>query len=176
MSGPFNEEHLPEPINYYGKIKLGCENQLIGSNIGFVTFRIPEYYGGVSLLNSNIYYKILNDKKVWLATNSFTTPIYIEDVSVAVLKALYKNKHGFYNLAGNDYVSEYEYGLRIAKYLEKDTKLIEPYTYSLTAHKNSANKYLRGGLVNLKAQTDLNCKFVNLHSGLSSIKYQNNIT
>lgn len=172
IDGPYHEEHLPDPINYYGKTILGCENYCISNNIPYLSIRIPEYYGNGNTLGNNIFYKLTNNEKISLATNSFTSPILVDDIALAVIKLIEKDRFGFYNLSGADYVSEFEYGSKIIEYFSLSKDLIEPYTY--TASKGSAKKLLRGGLINLKSQTDLNINFVNLHSGLTTARYQMN--
>jgi len=172
LNGPYHEEHLPEPVNYYGKTKLGCENHCISNNVPYLSVRLPEYYGNNNVVGNNIFYRIINNEKVKLAVNSFTSPVLIDDIALAVFKMLDKDKYGFYNLAGADYISEFEYGSKVVEYLGLDKNLIEPYTYQY--EKDKAKKLLRGGLVNLKSETDLNMKFVNLHSGLTTVRFQIN--
>lgn len=171
-NGPYHEEHLPEPVNYYGKTKLGCENHCISNNIPYLSVRLPEYYGSNNSIGSNIFYRLINKQHTKLAVNLFTSPVFVDDIALAVMKMLNKDKFGFYNLAGADYISEYDYGIKIAEYLGLDIRLIEPYSYE--PDKNTAKKLIRGGLVNLKSETDLNLKFVNLHSGLTTVRFQIN--
>ncbi|MBX3043699.1 MAG: sugar nucleotide-binding protein [Candidatus Kapabacteria bacterium] len=173
INGPYGEDHLPEPVNYYGKTKLGSENHCISNNVPFISVRLPEYYGGTGSNAFNIYYKLINNIEQNLAVNCFTTPVYIDDAALAVLKIILKDKFGFYNLGGPDYVSEYEYGVKLADVLGFEKESIKPYTYSNS--KNECRKLIRGGLINIKSETDLNMKFVNLHSGLSSVKFLENL-
>ena len=172
LNGPYNEEHLPDPANYFGKTKLGCENFCISSNASFISVRIPEYYGNNNSIGSNIFYRLINKEHVELAVNSFTTPVLLDDIALAVIKMIDKERSGFFNLAGPDYISQYEYGMKIAEYLGLDKQLLEPYTYS--PQKDKAKMLLRGGLINLRTETDLNMKFVNLHSGLTTVRFQIN--
>jgi len=172
LNGPYSETVLPDPINYYGKSKLGCENYCISNNVSFASIRIPEYYGDNNSIGTNIFYKIINKENVKLAVNSFTTPVFLEDIALGVIKLIDKKKSGFYNFGGPDFISEYEYGSKIAEYLNLNKMLIEPYTYN--NDKDKDKKMLRGGLINLKTETDLNMKFVNLHSGLTTVRFQIN--
>ena len=69
-------------------------------------------------------------------------------------------------------MSEYEYGIRIGEYLSLDKSKIIPVTYQ--PQKEKAKKMQRGGLINLKSEIDLDLKFVNLHSGLTTVRFQIN--
>jgi dTDP-4-dehydrorhamnose reductase len=171
-NGPYSEDDLPNPLNYYGKTKLGCENYCISNNASFITVRLPEYYGNNNSTGSNIFYKIINNEEIILATNLYTTPVLLDDIAIGVIKIIDKNKSGFYNFSGPDYISEYDYGVKISEYLALDKSIIKPYTYSV--EKSKIKKMLRGGLVNLKSEIDLNMNFVNLHSGLTTVRFQIN--
>lgn len=172
MNGPYHEEHLPEPVNYYGKTKLGCENHCISNNVPFLSIRIPEYYGSSNSVGSNIYYRLTNNEKVKLALNCFTSPVLIDDIALAVIKLIEKNRSGFYNIGGSNYVNEVAYGEKIVEFLGLSKELISTYEY--IPSKQFANKLLKGGLINLKSETDLNMKFANLNSGLTTTRFQAN--
>ncbi len=171
-SGPYNEDDLANPINYYGKTKLGSENYCISNNVQFVSIRIPEYYGNNNSTGTNIFYKIINDNKIELATNIFTSPVLLDDIALGVLKIIDKNKLGIYNFAGLDYISEYDYGMMIKEYLSLNK--VEIFSYSYDSKKSKTKKLVRGGLINLKSEIELNMKFVGLHSGLTTVRFQIN--
>lgn len=172
LDGPYHEEHLPDPVNYYGKTLLGCENYCISNNVPYISVRIPEYYGNGNTLGSNTFFKLINNMEVNLADNVFTSPVLVDDIALSVLKLIEKDRFGFYNIGGSDYVSEFTYGSKIIEYFQLNSELIKPYTY--THNKNTYKKLIKGGLINLKSQTDLNINFVNLHSGLTTARFQMN--
>ncbi len=171
-NGPYSEDVLPNPLNYYGKTKLGCDNLLLASSIPFTSIRLPEYYGNNNSIGSNIFYNIINKKSMSLSVNSFTNPILLDDIALGVIKIIEGNKTGFYHFGGPDYISEYEYANKIVDYLGMDKSLILPYTYS--SENAKIKKYLRGGLINLKSEVELGINFVNLHSGLTTVRFQIN--
>ncbi|MFN5875839.1 MAG: sugar nucleotide-binding protein, partial [Ignavibacteria bacterium] len=68
-----------------------------------------------------------------------------------------------------DYCSRYEFALRIAEFFRADPSNISPVT---TAElKQPARRPLKGGLITLKAETDLGMKMRGIESGLSTIRH-----
>ena len=158
--GPYSENAIPNPLGYYGRTKLASENALRISNTYFTILRTNVLYGialnsrpdfvrwVVSSLDENRNIRIVNDQ--------INNPTFIDDLVQAINKIIEFKKTGIFNVGGIEFLSRYDFTLRIADYFNLDKKLITPIrTEEL---KQSARRPLKSGLIILKAETELGYK------------------
>ncbi|MCE7855842.1 MAG: SDR family oxidoreductase, partial [Ignavibacteria bacterium CHB3] len=151
--GPYSENAIPNPLGYYGRTKLASENALRISNTYFTILRTNVLYGialnsrpdfvrwVVSSLDENRNIRIVNDQ--------INNPTFIDDLVQAINKIIEFKKTGIFNVGGIEFLSRYDFTLRIADYFNLDKKLITPIrTEEL---KQSARRPLKSGLIILKA-------------------------
>ena len=112
----FDEEDLPNPLSYYGKIKLESENVLRSSNREYLIFRTSVIFGNYG---NNFYTWVmdsfLKNKKISIVTDQISNPTWTWSFSEAIYKSMLNNLSGIYHFAGDDVVSRYEFALKIAK-------------------------------------------------------------
>jgi dTDP-4-dehydrorhamnose reductase len=172
QKGPYAETAVPNPIGYYGKSKLAGENACIVGSMQAAVVRTNVVYGPfverpdfvrwvLDALESRTPIRVVNDQ--------CSNPTYVDDISESILRIIQKRRSGIYHVGGADYCSRYEFALRIAEFFRADPSNISPVT---TAElKQPARRPLKGGLITLKAETDLGMKMRGIESGLSTIRH-----
>lgn len=174
--GPYSENAIPNPLGYYGRTKLASENALRISNTYFTILRTNVLYGialnsrpdfvrwVVSSLDENRNIRIVNDQ--------INNPTFIDDLVQAINKIIEFKKTGIFNVGGIEFLSRYDFTLRIADYFNLDKKLITPIrTEEL---KQSARRPLKSGLIILKAETELGYKPHSIIESLAAMKKELN--
>ena len=124
--GLYTETDKVNPIDVYGETKLMGEVH-VDKVPDFLILRIGELYGPyLENYAGYVRYKLQSDEKVELAKDMYFSPIHIDD-AVAAIKTLTVNKmSGFYNVAGPERISHYDFGLRVAKAFGLKQDLVVP--------------------------------------------------
>jgi len=171
--GPYVETDVPRPISYYGKSKLAGENVCLGAGIPATIIRTNVVYGGESTTPDFVKWLLTAIEKGGTATvvnDQFSNPTLVDDLVLATLRIITKNRTGIYHVGGADYISRFEFALRIADVFKVVDPKIEPITTE--SLKQAAKRPLRGGLVTLKAEADLGLKFAGVGSGLVTVRHK----
>ena len=170
--GPYTEEDKPNPLGYYGKTKLASENVCKGGNIHYTIIRTNVLYGATSPHHQDfvswLLAKLEKGEKVKVVNDQYSNPTLVDDLGIAVERIIKRKRYGIYNIAGADWLNRWEFARRIAEYFGYSRELIEPITTEELAQSAPRPKY--GGLVTLKAETDLRMKMSSIENGLSMIK------
>ncbi len=170
-SGPYTEEAIPKPLNYYGLTKLLGEKEVRQALNNHLITRVTWVYGwdksSKNFADSTI--KLLRaGKKRNVAVDQFATPTYVESISEAVEKLMENNKTGIYNLVGPDYVSRSEFVYKIADVFNLDKNLIIADETKNLFHK--AKRPLKGGLLINKLIKDTNYVPATIKDALKRMK------
>ena len=157
--GPYDERAKPNPLGYYGRTKLASENVLKISGAYYTVLRTNVLYGIADNRPDFVRWVVTSMKKgnqIRIVTDQINNPTYIDDLVQAVDKALEFKKHGIYNIGGREFISRYDFTLRIADYFNLDKSLITPI---ITEELNQpAKRPLRSGLITIKAESELEFK------------------
>jgi len=158
--GPYSENDTPNPIGYYGRTKLASENALRISGTLFTILRTNVLYG--IALNSRpdfvrwVVNSLSKEEQIRIVKDQINNPTFIDDLVQGINKIIEFRKTGVYNIGGQEFLSRYEFSLRIADYFGLDKNLITAIT---TEELNQpAKRPLKSGLVILKAETELGYK------------------
>ena len=112
--------------------------------------------------------KLSNKEKVRIVTDQYNNPTLADNLADAIKEAIEKNISGILNIAGSEYLSRYEFALKIAKKFSLDPNLISP---DLTSElKQKAPRPHRGGLKIDKAKKLLQTELLDIEKGLEYIK------
>jgi dTDP-4-dehydrorhamnose reductase len=156
--GPYSEKDIPKPISYYGRTKLASENtiKLIGAINSII--RTNVLYGPVDFGRPDfvrwVVMSLREGKEIKIVTDQINNPTFIDDLVCAINSVIQYKKQGIYNIGGKDFLSRCEFTHRIADYFNLNKKLIKPIkTEDL---KQPAPRPLKSGLLNLKAETEIN--------------------
>lgn len=174
--GPYSENAIPNPLGYYGRTKLASENALRISNTYFTILRTNVLYG--IALNSRpdfvrwVVSSLDENKNIRIVNDQINNPTFIDDLVQAINKIIEFKKTGIFNVGGIEFLSRYDFTLRIADYFNLDKKLITPIrTEEL---KQSARRPLKSGLIILKAETELGYKPHSIIESLAAMKKELN--
>ncbi|MBI3125364.1 MAG: dTDP-4-dehydrorhamnose reductase [Ignavibacteriales bacterium] len=176
-NGPYSENDKPNPIGYYGRSKLASENSIRSSGVRFTILRTNVLYGPAKYSRPDFVKWVissLRDKKeIRIVTDQINNPTYIDDLVSGIQTICETKKEGVYNLGGQELLSRFDFTLRIAKFFELDAQLVKPI---LTQELNQpAARPLNSGIINLKAETELNYKPRSIEESLAQMKAELNL-
>lgn len=174
--GPYTEQDQPNPICYYGKSKLAGENAVLKSHANNTVIRTNVVYGLTTNDQSDFVQWVIKcheaNKTMNIVNDQLSNPTLTDDLALSVKRIIEKKRCGLYHIGGNSYCNRYEFALEIANIFHLDESLIAPIqTHSLN---QKAKRPLRGGLINLKAHTDLGIQYSTIQEGLVRLRHQMN--
>ena len=159
-NGPYSEKDLPNPISYYGRSKLAGENIIKKFNIPYTIIRTNVLFGYAKFGRPDFVKWVVDSlssgNPIRIVTDQINNPTYLEDIAGAIKNICDLKKTGLYNIGGAELLNRYEFTERIAEYFNLDLSLVSPI---VTKELNQpAPRPLNSGLINLKAETELNYK------------------
>tara|TARA_B100000959_G_C14874199_1_gene579670 strand:+ start:37 stop:912 length:876 start_codon:yes stop_codon:yes gene_type:complete len=122
----YKEMDKTNPVNNYGKTKLLAEKyvkQYKNSMIIRTNFFGPGYGFSFKFFD-NIIKNLKEKKKLYLFDDIYYTPISLKRLSNIINLSIKKKLIGIYNIAGNERISKYRFGLKLAEIMGFDQKLI----------------------------------------------------
>jgi len=169
--GPYSEEAKPNPLGYYGRTKLASENALKISGAVNTIIRTNVLYG---VANSRpdfvrwVINSLRSNKQINIVTDQINNPTYIDDLVSAISKIIEFQRQGIYNIGGRDFLSRYDFTIKIADYFNLDKNLINPIkTVDLN---QAAPRPLSSGLITIKAESQLGFKPHSIEETLAIMK------
>jgi len=128
-AGPYTEEAIPNPINYYGWTKLEAENLLKESGIKWAIVRTVLVFGIANdMSRSNIILwvkKSLEEgKTIKVVNDQWRTPTLAEDLATGCILIVKKEALGIFNISGKDFLTPFEMAVQTADYFGLDKSLI----------------------------------------------------
>ena len=154
--GPYNETAIPNPLGYYGRTKLASENALKISGAMNTILRTNVLYGAANSRPDFVRWvvnSIRSGNQIRIVTDQINNPTFIDDLVQAISKVIEFGKQGIYNIGGKEFLSRFDFTLRIAEFFNLDKKFIIPIK---TSELNQpAPRPLKSGLLILKAETEL---------------------
>lgn len=172
VHGPYAETEKPNPINYYGRSKLAGENALIISSAQYTIIRTNVLYGIIPNGRLDFVRWVVESNKkaeqIRIVTDQYNNPTFIDDIVIAMNTIIEHKKYGLYNVAGMEVLSRYDFTLRIADVFNLDRSLIT--TITTPELNQPARRPLKGGLIILKAQTELGYSPIDLDESLELMK------
>ncbi|MCX7877365.1 MAG: dTDP-4-dehydrorhamnose reductase [Ignavibacteria bacterium] len=173
-TGNYTEDSKPNPLSYYGKSKLAAENALISSGIDYVIVRTMILYGTGKNIRLNFALWIIDmlekGRQIKIVDDQFGMPTIVDDLAWALVKIVNLNKTGIYHISGSEYLSRYDFAVRLAEIFKFDENLIVP--IKTNELNQAAERPMNSSFVLLKAQTELGIKPLNVTEGLQLLKFQ----
>ena len=123
----YTEKDLPNPLSYYGKVKLESENILRSSNKKYLIFRSSVIYNDSHKnFYTWVYSSLLNNKKIRVVTDQVSNPTWAWSLSEVICKSLLNNLDGIFHYAGSDILSRYDFAVKIANIFSFNLNNITP--------------------------------------------------
>jgi dTDP-4-dehydrorhamnose reductase len=171
-NGPYDENAIPDPVGYYGRTKLASENTLRISGTFFTILRTNVLYGIAKNSRPDFVRWVINslskNENIRIVKDQINNPTFIDDLVQGINKIIEFRKTGVYNIGGKEFLSRFDFTLRIAEYFNLDKKLILPITTDEL--KQPARRPLKSGLLILKAETELGYKPHTISESLAAMK------
>lgn len=170
-NGPYSEDDPPRPVSFYGETKLESEKVIEQSGIDFLIVRTNVLYGFGKKVKKNFLLWLLDKlsagQKLKIVDDQFNNPTLADNLSECILEIVERNLSGIFHIGGAEYLSRYDFALKVADVFKHDKALISPTTTESLAQK--AKRPPRGGLKIEKAQRILKTKLLNVEQGLDRI-------
>ena len=176
-AGPYSEKDLPNPINYYGRSKLAMENSLIASRASYTIIRTNVLYGPAKYGRPDfvkwVVSSVRDGKRIKIVDDQINNPTYIDDLVSGIASAAKYKKNGIFNIGGAELLDRYQFTMNIAEFFDLDKSLIDRIK---TAELNQlARRPLKSGLINLKAETELNYRPHSMQNTFELMKKELNL-
>jgi dTDP-4-dehydrorhamnose reductase len=128
---PYSEESNPEPINYYGEVKLQAETITKYAKIQHAIVRPILMYGwNHPFERSNIVAqtieKLQKGEAMYVYDDVYANPLFNYSCAIAIWEIIKKEKYDVFNIAGAERVSIYELLEKVAEIFNLDGNLIKP--------------------------------------------------
>ena len=124
-----DETHPAEPKNAYGRTKAEAELRVLEVHAQTLVIRTNFYGWGPSYRRSFsdvIIEALRSGTELTLFKDVFYTPIIIEKVTQATHDLINLKVSGIIHVVGDERISKYEFGLKIAKEFNLNASLIKP--------------------------------------------------
>lgn len=127
--GPYDEEGIPAPVNFYGESKLLGEQVVMERNIKWAIARTVLVYGIVpDMSRSNIILWVKGSleaqKPIQVVDDQWRTPTLAEDLAMGCYLIAKQQAEGIFNISGSDMLTPYEMAMKTADFFGLDKSLI----------------------------------------------------
>lgn len=131
--GKYSEDDTAYPSTYYGITKFEGEELTRKSGLSYLILRTDQPYCWIEegqhtnsvlrVIQTLQSGKILKEIVDW-----YNTPTYVPDFVGATERLLLDNLSGIFHLVGSDYVSRYDWSLKVADFFDLNRNMIKPIT------------------------------------------------
>ncbi len=123
------ESDIPNPLNYYGRLKLESENLLRSSNREYVILRCNVIFGEMIENKSNFFAWVYNNlkmnKAINLVSDQISNPTPVELLEKVIESIIILNSSGIYNVGTLEPISRYDFALKICDIFNFDRLLLK---------------------------------------------------
>ncbi|MFB6454631.1 SDR family oxidoreductase [Chitinophaga sp. Hz27] len=157
LNGPYTEEDLANPINYYGTSKVAAERIVQNSKLAWSIVRTVLVYGVVAdAQRSNMITWVKNNlqqnKKIKVVDDQWRTPTLCLDLAKGCKMIVDKKATGIYNISGKETLTPYDMAIKTADFFNLDTNMIEKISSKSLAQ--PAARPAKTGLIIEKAEKE----------------------
>lgn len=174
VKGVYDEDSKPNPLGYYGRAKLASENAVLKTGIEHAIVRTMVLYGTGKELRPNfatwLVTKLSQGENVNIVDDQYGHPTLVDDLAHAIMKIIDLDKHGIFHVVGSEYLSRYEFALKLADVFEVDRSLISRIKTEELQQK--APRPLNSHFSIEKAKRELGIEMSDAETGLKLLKRQ----
>jgi len=128
--GPYSEEDVPAPVNYYGSTKLVAEHAVMESGLHWAIARTILVYGtspsaGRVNIVGWVKAKLEQSLPINMVTDQVRTPTFVKDLARGIVLIIEKDATGIYHLSGEEQMTPYEMAVETARFFGLDTSLVK---------------------------------------------------
>jgi dTDP-4-dehydrorhamnose reductase len=174
VKGGYDEDSTPNPLSFYGKAKLASENALIASGAECAIIRTMIIYGCGRNVKQNFALWLIDqlgkNTPVKIVDDQYGMPTMVDDLGLALMKIVERERTGIYNVCGSEYINRYEFALKLAEVFDFNKIMVVPIKTSEL--QQAAARPMNSSFILLKAETELGLKPLNVRDGLYLLKSQ----
>jgi dTDP-4-dehydrorhamnose reductase len=131
--GPYKEDDLCEPVNYYGSSKLAAERSVMHYEGAWSIIRTVLVYGnsddpGRSNILTWAYHSLKQGKPIKVVNDQLRTPTYVDDLTKGIELLIAKKAMGIFHISGKEQLTPYEIAIAVADKSGFDKALITSVT------------------------------------------------
>ncbi len=126
----YTEADQTNPINVYGRSKVGAEDEVKSLLDNYFILRVPLLFGAGGRRDDN---RILNTvaalrsgECVTAPTDQWTSPTYTRDLAMAIGRMTRTSRYGVYVVANGGKASRYQFTCKLAELTGCDSSLVRP--------------------------------------------------
>jgi len=166
--GMYNENDIPNPVNYYGRTKLEAEEAVKEYEFDWAIVRTVLVYG-INHSGHNNILKIVKEKlekgeEYNIVDDQVRTPTYVEDLATGIVTIIEKKATGVFHLSGKDMLTPYQMAIKTAEILNLDSSVLKKVTAE--SFSQPARRPLKTGFVIDKARKELGYEPLSFEEGL----------
>ena len=166
--GMYNENDIPNPVNYYGRTKLEAEEAVKEYEFDWAIVRTVLVYG-INHSGHNNILKIVKEKlekgeEYNIVDDQVRTPTYVEDLATGIVTIIEKKATGVFHLSGKDMLTPYQMAIKTAEHLNLDSSVLKKVTAE--SFSQPARRPLKTGFVIDKARKELGYEPLSFEEGL----------
>jgi dTDP-4-dehydrorhamnose reductase len=170
--GPYGEEDVLAPVNFYGRTKLMGEELVRQYICPSAIIRTGLVYGNVIVgtrpnVISWVRESLENNLPIKVVSDQLRTPTYARDLANALLFIAQGKAAGTWHIAGKDVLSPWEMALKVADHLKLDASLMTKVDASIFSQ--PAQRPLRTPLLIDKAVRELHYQPVSFEEGMINV-------
>ncbi|MFC7076765.1 SDR family oxidoreductase [Haloarcula halophila] len=125
----YTEDDTRSPKTTYGEQKVACEDIVRDTTVDSTVIRIDQPYcwpmeWHTGTFVSWTYTHLLAENPFPVFTDWYNTPVFMDDLTDAVMTVIRTGSTGTYHIVGSEFVSRYEWARQIANALGYDPDLI----------------------------------------------------
>lgn len=123
-----DEEFPVSPVNVYGRTKAEAEKLVLENYPEALVVRTNFYGWGTKYRRSfsdMVISSLRLREEITLFNDVHYTPLIAEELVLSVHELVNKKASGIFNVVGDDRISKYEFGLKLAKEFNLDSSLIK---------------------------------------------------
>lgn len=159
------------PLNKYAETKLLAEKQVLKYSKNALIIRTNFFGWGPDYRESFSDFIINNlrkNKRIDLFSDVFFTPIFVDELFKQVLNLVNKNANGIFNVVGNERISKYDFGIKLAHSFKLNDNLIRK--IGINDYNQLVKRPKDMSLSNKKLYKTFNCKIPNLEAQIKDLK------
>ena len=167
------EDEIADPVNIYAKTKSQGELKVQNNCKSALIVRTNFFGWGTKYRRSFsdfILDSLKSNNEVELFKDVFYTPILIDELASRTHQLIDMDARGVYNIVGNERLSKYEFGLKLANFYELDTDLIKAINLENKTELKKRPKDM--SLSNRKLCEALKCNIPSIDEQLNTLKMQ----
>lgn len=171
-AGPYREEDMPAPVNYYGQSKLDAEAIVQQTMTNWAIVRTILVYGNIlagtrSNMVTWVKDNLEKNNPIKVVSDQVRTPTYVEDLSDGIRLVIEKNGQGIYHISGREVFTPYEMAIQVADYFGLNKALMEKVDASVFTQ--PARRPLKTGFIIEKAERELGFAPMSFKEGMAKM-------